>query len=67
MYRKRSDPQRAVNEEIRHLRGLVLIRSLLADRGATAAELQECDVVIAGCRLKLAALALRTGAYASAA
>ena len=67
MHRKLSDSQRAVDEEIRHIRGLVLIRSLLADRGASAAELQECDVVIAGCRRELVALALRAGAYASAA
>jgi hypothetical protein len=64
MYRKLSDRQRAVNEQIRHVRGLVLIRALLADRGATPAELQEYDAVIAAGRRELAELAV---AYASAA
>jgi hypothetical protein len=67
MYRKSSDPQRDVDEQIRHVRGLVLIRTLLTDRGATAAELAECDAVIAAGRQELAELAVRAGAYASAA
>lgn len=67
MYRKLADPQRAVDEEIGHIRGLVLIRRMLAERGATAAELRECDAVIADCRSTLAALALSAGAYTSAA
>lgn len=54
MYRKLGDPQREVDKEIGHIRGLVLIRNMLAERGATDAELRECDAVIAGCRRQLA-------------
>jgi hypothetical protein len=61
------DPQREVDAQIRHVRGLVLIRTLLAERGASRAELAECDDVIDSCRRELAELALRTGAYPSAA
>ena len=57
MIRKRSDPRRAVDEQILHIRGLVLIRTLLADRGATPAELAEYDDVIDRCRRELADLA----------
>jgi hypothetical protein len=67
MYRKLGDPQREVDEEIGHIRGLVLIRRLLAERGTPASELREYDAVIAECRLHLADLAIRAGAYASAA
>jgi hypothetical protein len=61
MIGKLSDQRRAVDEQILHIRGLVLIRALLADRGATPAEMAEYDDVIAGCRRELAELA---GAYA---
>jgi hypothetical protein len=64
MIRKLGDPQRQVDEEIVHIRGLVLIRTLLAERGATAAELRECDAVISDCRGRLADLALRASARA---
>ena len=67
MYRKLGDPQRDVDEEIGHIRGLVLIRKMLAERGSPASELRECDATIAECRLRLADLAIRAGAYASAA
>ena len=67
MYRKLGDPQREVDEEIGHIRGLVLIRTMLAERGTPASELRDCDAVIAECRLRLADLAIRAGAYASAA
>jgi hypothetical protein len=67
MYRKLADPQRQVDAEIGHIQGLVLIRRILAERGATAAELRECDTVIAESRRELAGLALLAGAYASAA
>jgi len=67
MHGKPSQPHPAVRAQILHIRGLVLIRSLLADRGATPAELAECDAVIATGRLELADLAARAGAYASAA
>lgn len=64
MHRKLGDPQRAVDEEIGHIRGLVLIRSMLAERGASAAELRECDAVIADRRRELADLAIRASAHA---
>jgi hypothetical protein len=67
MYRKLADPQRFVDEEIGHIRGLVLIRRMLAERGATASELRDCDAVIDGCRRELADLALRAGVYSSVA
>ena len=66
MYRKLGDPQREVDDQIEHIRGLVHIRKMLAERGAVASELRECDAVIAGCRLQLADLAIRAGAYAAA-
>jgi len=56
-----------VDEEIRHIRGLVLIRQLLAERGVPPHELRECDAVIEACRTRLADLAVRAGAFASAA
>lgn len=67
VYRKLSDPQRHVDAEIGHIQGLVLIRRMLAERGATPAELHQCDVVIAESRRRLADLALRAGAFAFAA
>jgi hypothetical protein len=39
----------------------------MAERGSPASELRECDAVIAECRLRLADLAIRAGAYASVA
>lgn len=62
MYRKIGDPQREVDAEITHIRGLVLIRKMLAERGATATELREYDAVIACCRQELAQLAVRAAA-----
>jgi hypothetical protein len=38
---------------------------MLAERGATQAELEECDAVIARCRRQLGELAVRAGAYAA--
>jgi hypothetical protein len=67
MYRKLGDPQREVETQIIHIRGLVLIRKMLAERGAGAPELRECDATIAECRLQLADLAIRAGAYSSVA
>jgi hypothetical protein len=67
VYRKLGDPQREVDEEIGHIRGLVFIRHLLAERGAPASELRDCDAVIAACRARLADMAVRAGAFASAA
>lgn len=65
MIRTLGDPRRHVNDEIGHIRGLVLIRKMLAERGATQAELEECDAVIARCRRQLGELAVRAGAYAA--
>ena len=59
MYRKLGDPQRQVDDEIDHIRGLVFIRKLLAERGAPTSDLAECDAVIAQCRRQLAELAVR--------
>ncbi len=68
MYRKLSDPQGEVDDEIRHIRDLVFVRSLLARRGATYAELRDCDAVIDGVRRQLADSAKRASArYATAA
>ena len=67
VYRKLGDPQREVDDEIGHIRGLVLIRQLLAERGALASELRDCDAVIAACRVRLAGMAVRAGVFASAA
>lgn len=67
MHRKPSDPRREIDLQIDHIRGLVLIRRMLADRGATQSELGECDAVIAGCRLQLVDLALHGGARPSVA
>jgi hypothetical protein len=67
MYRKLADPQRHVDAEIGHIQGLVLIRRMLAERGAPPAELRECDAVIGESRRQLADLALLAGAYSSAA
>ena len=67
MYRKLADPQRQVDAEIGHIQGLVLIRRLLAERGAGPEELRDCDAVIAESRRQLAELALLAGAYSSAA
>lgn len=67
MTRRATDPWRDVDEEIRHVRGLVLVRRMLAERNATPAELRECDAVIADCRRKLADLTRRAGIHAAAA
>jgi len=67
MYRKLSDPQDAVDDEIRHIRDLVFVRNLLASRGATYAELRDCDAVIDGVRQQLADCAKRAARYATAA
>lgn len=65
MIRKPGNPRRQVDEEIGHIRGLVLIRKMLAERGAPETELRECDAVIARCRSELAEPALRAGAFAA--
>jgi hypothetical protein len=68
MYRNPTDPQDAVDDEIRHIRDLVFVRNLLAKRGATYAELRDCDTVIDGVRRQLAHSAKRASArYATAA
>jgi hypothetical protein len=40
--------------EVGHIRDLVFVRRLLRERGATEAELQECDAVIGEARQRLA-------------
>jgi hypothetical protein len=56
--------QEDVLEQIRHVRGLVLIRALVAERGASEEELAECDAVIAECRRELAEKVLLAAAAA---
>jgi hypothetical protein len=68
MYRKLSDPQGEVDDEIRHIRDLVFVRNLLARRGANYAELRDCDAVIDSVRRQLADSAKRASAsFATAA
>jgi len=55
-----SNPQAEVDEEIRHIRDLVVIRTLLSTRGATAAQLREYDAAIDDARRRLAETAQRT-------
>lgn len=67
MYRKLSDPQLEVDAEIRHVRDLVYLRSLLAERGATMDELRQYDAAIAERRSELARSVKRAAGYAAAA
>jgi hypothetical protein len=68
MYRNDLGRSRQTNAEIRHIGDLIVIRNLLAARGATASELREYDSVIDCARRRLAASAKHTAAhYASAA
>jgi hypothetical protein len=54
--------------EVRHIRDLVFVRRLLGERGATGAELAECDATIRAARVRLAESArLVAERYASAA
>jgi hypothetical protein len=43
-----------VERELSHVRDLVVVREALRHRGATPAELDECDAVIAAARERLA-------------
>jgi len=67
MYRKLSDPQVEVDAEIRHVRDLVYLRALLAERGATEDELRQYDAAIAERRSELARSVKRAARYAAAA
>jgi hypothetical protein len=67
MYRKLSDPQLEVDAEIRHVRDLVYLRGLLAERGATMDELRQYDAAIAERRSELARSVKRAAGYAAAA
>jgi len=67
MYRKLSDPQTEVDAEIRHIRDLVFLRALLAERGATDDELLQYDSAIAERRSQLASSVKRASVYAPAA
>jgi hypothetical protein len=54
--------------EVGHIRDLVFVRRLLGERGATAAELADCDATIRAARVRLAEAArLVAERYASAA
>jgi hypothetical protein len=61
-------PTSELEDELRHIRNLDFIRDLLQVRGASAAEVADCDAVIEDARARLAASARReAGSYASAA
>jgi hypothetical protein len=66
-HRDSSSPQAEVDGEIRHIRDLVFIRTLLATRGAIAAELREYDAAIDAARNQLAETAKRAAGYATTA
>ena len=61
----RSRPQDRVEEELAHIRDLVVLRSIFSARGATADELQVCDAEIARHRIALARFATRASAAAA--
>jgi hypothetical protein len=66
LHRDTPSPQAEVDKEIRHIRDLVFIRTLLSTRGAaTEAELRTYDAAIDDARSQLAETAKR--AYATAA
>ena len=50
----------AVEQEIRHIRDLLFLRDLLADRGVGVDELQRYDKAIAAARAHLAEVARAT-------
>jgi len=47
---RRSDP---LQDELRHIRDLIFIRDLLAERGELSTELRKCDAVIDEARVQL--------------
>ena len=49
-----------VDDELRHIRDLVFVRDLLAERGSPEAELAVCDAEISRVRRRLAAHARRS-------
>ncbi|HKI91775.1 MAG TPA: hypothetical protein VJ986_05710 [Gaiellaceae bacterium] len=49
-----ADLQGRLQDELHHIRDLVFLRGLLAERGATEADLEECDAVIDAARAQLA-------------
>lgn len=54
--------------ELRHIRDLVFVRDLLRDRGASVAELEECDAAIEDAHARLAETArIASAPYAAAA
>jgi hypothetical protein len=59
--------QHEVDEQVRHVRDLVFVRTLLAERGADAVELAECDAEIERQRDRLAGLARASAEDVSAA
>ena len=59
MKRKYANPQDEVDDELRHIKDLVFVRNLLAERGAAGPELLEYDAVIDSVRRKLANSAKR--------
>lgn len=57
-----------LEDELRHIRDLVFVRHLLCERGATEAELRDCDATIEQAHALLAEAAKRASVpYAAAA
>jgi hypothetical protein len=57
--------QTQTEQELEHIRGLVVIRDALRRRGATAMELRRCDETIRKARRRLAAV-VKSGAFRAA-
>lgn len=51
--------QTTIDQELEHIRGLVVIREALRLRGASSLELQRCDRTIARAKARLAELVAR--------
>jgi hypothetical protein len=61
-------PATELDDELRHIRNLVFIRDLLKARGASVAEVRDCDAVIEEARTRPAeSVRQDAGHYASAA
>jgi hypothetical protein len=59
-------PERALDDVVLGLKGLVHVRALLEDRGASAAELEEHTAEIERLRARLAELGKASGGYLAA-
>ena len=64
---RQQTPTLELAAELGHIRDLVFVRDLLRERGAPAAELHECDAVVAAARARLATSAKESSAPHAAA